>query len=67
MTADQARRYRALEGCRVNVSLADSSRIDDCQLISTVRPGVSTIWVFSNGADLFLPSAEIVDLWERSA
>jgi hypothetical protein len=67
MTAERTRALTALEGSRVHVALADSSRIDDCQLVSTGRPAAPTLWVFTNGADVFLPLADIVEVWEASA
>jgi hypothetical protein len=44
--------------------LADGSRIDDCQLVSTGRNRVGTLWVYTNGMDAFLPHDNVVDLWE---
>lgn len=55
---------RSLEGRYVCLALADGSRIDDCQLVSAGRPGIGTLWVFTNGRDAFLPLDEVVDLWE---
>jgi hypothetical protein len=54
---------RALEGRRVSLALADGSRIDDGQLVAAGRSR-RTIWVFSNGADTFLPLHEVIDVWE---
>jgi hypothetical protein len=64
MTADRRAQLRLLEGCRVNVALADGSRIDDCELVSAGRPGPRTVWVFTNGRDAFLPLSEVTDVWE---
>jgi hypothetical protein len=55
---------RSLEGCRVSVALRDGSRIDDCDLVSAGRPGTETVWLFSNGIDVFVPVATIVACWE---
>jgi hypothetical protein len=55
---------RWLEGRRVSVALRDGSRIDDCELVSAGRPGTGTVWLFSNGIDVFVPVATIVACWE---
>lgn len=55
---------RALEGRQVSIALADGSRIDDCQLISAGRPGAPTLWLYDNGADRFVPLADVRDIWE---
>jgi hypothetical protein len=43
---------RALQGRRVSLALSDGGRIDDAQLIWAGRPGLRTVWVFSNGRRL---------------
>ena len=53
-----------LEGRQVNVSLRGGARIDDCQLVSAGRTAGGTVWLFSNGADVFVPVADVVDVWE---
>lgn len=58
------RKFRPLEGHHVSVALRDGSRIDDCQLVSAGRNGATTIWLFSNHADVFVPLQDVVDLWE---
>lgn len=57
---------RGLEGYRVSIALADGSRIDDCKLVSAGRHGDDRLWLYSNGADTFVPLAEVADLWEVS-
>jgi hypothetical protein len=59
-----ASRLRTYEGRQVCLALAGGTRIDDCQLISAGRPGTSTVWVFSSGADTFVPLADVLDVWE---
>ena len=61
--SDRVRQLQSFEGRQVCLSLADGSRIDDCQLVSAGRPGVRTLWVFSNGRDAFLPVEKVIDLW----
>jgi hypothetical protein len=57
---------KRLEGQPVNIALADGSRIDDCQLISAGRPGAPTLWLYSNGADRFVPLVQVRDVWETA-
>jgi hypothetical protein len=64
MTGLTMSELRSLEGRQVSVALADGSRIDDCQLVSAGRPGVQTLWVFSNGADTFVPLPDVLEVWE---
>jgi hypothetical protein len=59
-----ASRLRAYEGRLVCLALTGGARIDDCQLISAGRPGTSTVWVFTSGADTFVPLADVLDVWE---
>ena len=61
MTAEQRRGLRALEGRLVHVALADGSRLDDVALVSAGR---SSLWVFTNGEDVFVPVETVVDAWE---
>jgi hypothetical protein len=55
---------RLLEGRQVCVALRNGSRIDDCQLVSAGRISTDTLWLFSNGADLFVSIDEVLDVWE---
>ncbi len=57
-------RMRQLEGRQVNVALADGSRFDAAALVSAGRGATSTLWVFTGGADVFVPTAEVRDVWE---
>jgi hypothetical protein len=41
--------------------LTDGTRIDDCRLMSV---GGGDLWVFSNGADLFVPVDLVAEVWE---
>ena len=52
------------EGRQVSVALADGSRIDDCQLVSAGRNGTASLWLFTNGSDLFVALADVTALWE---
>ncbi len=64
MTPEQRRGLRALEGRLVNLALADGTRLDDVALVSAGR---STLWVFTNGQDVFVPVDTVVDAWEARA
>ena len=55
-----------LEGRQVSVALSNGSRIDDCQLVSAPRAGAPKLWLFSNGDDVFVTLADVVDIWEAS-
>ena len=52
------------EGRQVSVALADGSRLDDCQLVSAGRNGANSLWLFINGADVFVPFAHVTAVWE---
>ncbi len=56
---------RHLEGRRVNLALIDGSRLDDCELVSAGH-GRATLWLFVNGADVFVPFTEVTDAWEAA-
>ncbi len=64
MTRNRIPELRSLEGRQVCLVLAGGERIDDCQLVSTGRGGVETLWIFADGNDAFIPLADVVDLWE---
>ena len=53
-----------LEGRQVSVALRNGARIDDCQLVSAPRARTETVWLFSNGDDLFVSVTDVVDVWE---
>lgn len=65
-TMENERRYRMrrLEGRDVNVALSGGTRIDGAHLVSA---GGRTLWIFTDGADRFVPVEEVVDLWESAA
>jgi hypothetical protein len=64
MSNERLNQLRVLEGWHVSVALRDGSRIDDCQLVSVGRSGVSTVWLFVGGRDVFLSFNDLVDVWE---
>ena len=64
MTTHDNGQLRQLEGHRVNIALADGSRIDDCELVSVGRGRRGHLWVHANGGDAFVPLSQISDVWE---
>jgi hypothetical protein len=54
-----------LEGHRVNLALKNGSRLDDCELVSSGH-GRTTLWLFVNGSDVFVPVAKVIDAWEAA-
>jgi hypothetical protein len=67
MMTEPRNQLAALEGRRVNVALRDGSRIDDCQLVSTGRTRVASVWLFANDTDTFVALDDVADIWEASA
>jgi hypothetical protein len=57
---------KALEGRHVGVAVLGGARIDDCQLVSAGRGRSRSLWLFVDGADTFVPLADVVDLWEAA-
>lgn len=57
------RRLRELEGREISLSLIDGSRLDDVVLVSAGRTGTSSVWVFDDGMDVFIPRTRVVDAW----
>ncbi len=64
MTEDQYTTLRRLEGREVSLALGDGSRIDAAALMSAGQDAGSTVWLFSNGSDLFIPASDVRDAWE---
>ena len=64
MTSQDQVQLKQLEGHRVNVALADGSRIDDCELMSVSHGRRGHLWVHANGGDAFLPLSQVSDVWE---
>src|SRR6476469_6503530 len=54
MNKQQADGLTLIEGRQVSVALRNGSRIDDCQLVSGGRKQVASLWLFSNGEDVFV-------------
>ena len=53
-----------LEGRHISVTLTDGSDIDDYELVSAGHHGVQSLWLCANGADMFVPLAEVADVRE---
>lgn len=58
---------RILEGRQISLALRDGSRIDDCQLVSAGRAATETLWLFTNGHDVFVPLCDVLDIWEPAS
>lgn len=56
-----------LEGRQVSVALSGGQRIDDCQLVSAGRAATATLWLYSNGVDVFVPESDVLEVWEMPA
>jgi hypothetical protein len=63
MSGTQRQQANGLQGQTVSVALIDGSRIDEATLVSTGGSRARTLWLFSNGVDVFVPFANVVDLW----
>lgn len=50
-----------MEGRAVHLAIAGGARIDDAALVSA---GPRTVWVYTNGEDVFVPVERVVDAWE---
>jgi hypothetical protein len=59
-------RLRDLEGRRVNLALADGSRLDAVDLVSAGRGDTATVWVHTVGIDVFVPRSHVIDAWESA-
>jgi hypothetical protein len=66
MSGTQRRQAYDLQGQTVSVALADGSRIDDATLVSVGRSTARTLWLYSNGADVFVAASAVVELWQPS-
>jgi hypothetical protein len=64
MTKYRALSLKSMEGRQVGVSLRNGERIDDSQLVSGGRRRLGSLWLFSNGEDVFVPLSDVVDVWE---
>jgi hypothetical protein len=67
MTDKQTTKLRLIEGQQVNIALRDGTRLDDCNLVSSGRNRLDTLWLFVNGEDVFVPCSDVVDFWEADS
>lgn len=63
MSQQQDWTTHSIDGRQVHVALRDGTRIDDCQLVSSGRNSVDTLWLFADGEDVFVPFEDVIDLW----
>jgi hypothetical protein len=54
---------RRLEGRHVIVALANGSTVGDCTLVSAGSGRTTSLWLFYNGDDLFVPFSDIVKVF----
>jgi len=66
MMKHQTRALRLLEGRQVSVAVHGGTRLDGCQLVSAGRARVDTLWLFTNGQDVFIPCRDVIDVWETN-
>jgi hypothetical protein len=64
MTKHRVLSLKSMEGRQVSVALRNGERIDDCQLVSGGRRRLGSLWLFSNGEDVFVPLSDVVNVWE---
>ncbi len=64
MTRARFAKVSALEGRQVSLALRSGDRIDDAQLVSAGRNRAGTLWLFTNGADIFITEGDVIDVWE---
>jgi hypothetical protein len=64
MTGSQRQQAQSLQGQTVSVALRDGCRIDEATLVSAGHSRARTLWLYSNRTDVFVPLAEVVDLWQ---
>jgi hypothetical protein len=57
-------RLQALRGRHVGVALTNGKRFDDCRLLSAGHSPTNTLWLVSDGADLFVRRDELMAVWE---
>jgi hypothetical protein len=54
----------ALEGRRVNVALRNGNCLDDLHFVYANGGRVRSLWLFTNGADMFIPAEDVMEVWE---
>ena len=64
MARQTASSLRSAEGRQVSVTLRDGTCLGDCHLVSSGRNRVATLWLFTNGEDLFVPYCDVVAVRE---
>jgi hypothetical protein len=60
----QVRSLRSVEGRQVSVTLRDGTCIGECHLVSSGRNRVATLWLFTNGEDIFVPYCDVAAVRE---
>lgn len=60
MSKSEARALRAVEGQTVMIEMRDGRRFEDCELVSSGRLGVETLWLLVDGEDIMVSTPEVV-------
>jgi hypothetical protein len=54
--------WHAYEGLQVTIALVDGSVLRDCVLISVGRGRVRTLWIITEGADMFIRDTDVAEI-----
>jgi len=66
MSRSRIRELRVLEGHTVSLALRGGQRVDHCELVSVGRAAKRTMWIYTNGADAFVPLEDVIDVWDAA-
>jgi hypothetical protein len=64
MGEHQQRTLHLIKGRQVNVALQDGTSIHDCNLVSSGRKRVESLWLVADGEDVIVALDDVVDVWE---
>lgn len=67
MRCEHIGRLRDLQGRRASLALRDGRCLEDVMLVSTGAAGGGSVWVFADGADVFVRLQDVIDAWEPHA
>jgi hypothetical protein len=54
--------WHAYEGRQVTITLVDGTLLRDCVLISVGRGSVRTLWIITEGADMFIRDVDVAEI-----
>jgi hypothetical protein len=61
-SAESLTDLRQYQGRQVSISLMDGTVLSECLLVSAGRGGVQTIWIFTDGADVFIRRPDVAGI-----